>query len=396
MRRRDFLKGVPAASLALSSPAVLAAPALIPGVIQPPTPEFLATLPNLMELASLPGIGIGIVRPGKPLWEHYAGIANTNTKTPITAASIFPGCSLGKPIFACLVLHLAQEGKIDLDRPLNQYLREDAIVGEFGDRVTARHVLSHSTGLYNWRWEKDQKLTPTFEPGSKFRYSGEGFYHLQRVIESITGVGFESLMQDRIFKPLGMNSTTYLWQDDANDRLVAGHNGSDPMYNRDFAIKVAALLKASDKPLSFWTHDQIVAALVKSGDPAPQANEIVPNVAFSLLTTVSDYSRFVTALVEPQSSVLGLSAATRRAMQTPTSTVNSALSWGLGIGIEKAAKREYLWQWGDNGGWKDFLLAQPASQSAVVVFTNGNNGVHVNERVLQAVTGIDHPVFLWI
>ena len=47
----------------------------------------------------------------------------------------------------------------------------------------------------------------------------EEFYHLPRVIEVITGVGFESLMQDRIFEPLGMHSTTYLWRDDANDQL---------------------------------------------------------------------------------------------------------------------------------------------------------------------------------
>jgi CubicO group peptidase (beta-lactamase class C family) len=112
---------------------------------------------------------------------------------------------MGKPVFACLVLKMAQEGKIDLDRPLNQYLQDDAFTGPFGDRVTARHVLSHSTGLNNWRSGKGQKLTPNFEPGSKFRYSGEGFYHLQRVVEHISNVGFESLVQERIFQPLDLN-----------------------------------------------------------------------------------------------------------------------------------------------------------------------------------------------
>jgi len=132
-----------------------------------------------------------------------------------------------------------------------------------------------------------------------------------------------------------------------------------------------------------WTHDQIVAALVENGNPAPQANEIVPNVAFSLLATASDYSRFLTALLEPQNSVLGMSAATRQTMQTTVSKVNSTLSWGLGVGIEKLLGRNIYGSREDNGGWKDFLLAQPASQSAIVVFTNGNNCVHVNERVLQ-------------
>jgi CubicO group peptidase (beta-lactamase class C family) len=396
MNRRDFVKSASVASAAFSWSAAFAAGPSSGAGIEPPPEAFLSTLPQLMELADLPGIGMGVVRPGHSLWEHYLGVANSDTKAPITPNSLFPGCSLGKPIFACLVLRLSEQGKIGLDRPLNQYLRDDALTGEFGDRVTARHVLSHSTGLYNWRWEKGQKLTPTFAPGSKFRYSGEGFYHLQRVVEHILGSGFESLIQDTILQPLGMTSTTYLWRDDANDRLVAGHNGGDPMYNRNLAIKLWGLIRAANQPLSFWTHEQIVAALTKDGSAAPEANEIVPNVAFSLLTTVGDYARFLTAFVDPGNEVLGLSPATRAAMQAPVSHVNSALAWGLGIGIEQAGGNKYLWQWGDNGGWKNFQLEQPATRSAIVVFTNGHNGAHVNERILRAATGIDHPAFLWI
>lgn len=83
-------------------------------------------------------------------------------------------------------------------------------------------------------------------------------------------------------------------------------------------------------------------------------------------------------------------------MQTPVSRVNSVLSWGLGIGTEQVRGHEYLWQWGDNGAWKDFVLADAATPSAIVILTNGNNGMHVNEGVLRASTGIDHPAFLWI
>jgi hypothetical protein len=57
--------------------------------------------------------------------------------------------------------------------------------------------------------------------------------------------------------------------------------------------------------------------------------------------------------------------------------------------------QSYLWQWGDNGGWKNFLLSHTPTRTAAVIFTNGNNGQRVNERALRAATGIDHPVFLW-
>ncbi|HEY6375054.1 MAG TPA: serine hydrolase domain-containing protein [Edaphobacter sp.] len=206
--------------------------------IVPPDDAFMATLPRLMELAQLPGVGIGVVQGDQLIWQHYAGVANAATKAPITVDSLFPAASMGKPVFAYAVLQLVDEGKLDLDRPLKLYLQDNTLSGSYGERVTARHVLSHSSGLPNWRDGRDQPLTltPSFEPGTRFRYSGEGFYCLQRCVEKITGVGFEQWIQDRMMKPLGMRSSTYLWRGDGADRLVAGHKGNDPFYNRDFAM----------------------------------------------------------------------------------------------------------------------------------------------------------------
>jgi CubicO group peptidase (beta-lactamase class C family) len=398
MNRRAFLHLAAASTVVTPSLKGLASTKAATGSIHPPDNTFVATLPHLLDLATLPGLGMAVVGPGQPVWQHDLGVANVTSKTPITADSLFPAASLGKPIFACVVVKLAEEGAIDLDRPLNQYLQEDALTGQWGDKVTARHVLTHSTGLPNWRSQNDQKLTPAFEPGTRFQYSGEGFFHLQRVVERITGSGFESIMDYRIFKPLGMSSSTYIWLADAKDRLVAGHNGPNPFYNRDINAMVFEVIQSSGKPLSFWTTEQTADALMKkTGKPTPpQPNEFIPNVAFSLLTTVSDYARFLTALVDPQNPTLGLSPKMQTAMQTPVSHLNSALSWGLGIGIEQVDGQSYLWQWGDNGGWKNFILAHPRTQTAIVTFTNGKNGQRVNERILRAATGIEHPAFLWV
>jgi hypothetical protein len=87
----------------------------------------------------------------------------------------------------------------------------------------------------------------------------------------------------------------------------------------------------------------------------------------------------------------------RAAIGTPISHINSALGWGLGFGIEQAATQpRYLWQWGDNGGWKNLFLAHPESQSAIVAFTNGERGTRVVERVVGAATGSEQVAFLWI
>ena len=397
MNRRAFLFSE--ISTAVLAPHLArAATASRIGEIHPPDGAFVAKLPMLMDVAWLPGVGMGTVQHGKPAWTHFVGVSSTKSNQALDVNSLFPGASCGKPIFACAVLKMAQAGAIDLDRPLNQYLQEDALAGPWGEKVTARHVLSHSSGLPNWRNERTEKLTPAFEPGTQFRYSGEGFFHLQRVVEHIAGVSFEAIMQENIFKPLGMTSSTFLWLADAGARYVSGHNGQSEIANRDLPKLIFDLIQASGKPIVYWTYERIVEGLMaKTGKPVPpMPGDFSPNSASSLLTTVPDSLRFLGALADPQSETLGLSAATRAMIQTPVSKVNSALAWGMGVGIEAVQGQRYLWQWGDNGGWKNFFLVHPATRSALAIFTNGGNGQRINERIIRAATGIDHLVFLWV
>jgi CubicO group peptidase (beta-lactamase class C family) len=124
---------------------------------------------------------------------------------------------------------------------------------------------------------------------------------------------------------------------------------------------------------------------------------MVPNAATSLLTTVSDYTKFLTRVVASKGRPgLGLSSSTRRAMSAPAIRLNSALWWGLGWGIQRDEHGEMLWHWGANNSFRNFVIADPVNGRAVVVFTNSENGPRLYERVIVAVTGHDHPAFLWI
>src|SRR5262249_34941315 len=123
MNRRQFALSAQAAPAMLSSPTIrflsnLFEPAKAESpqstVIRPPDKAFLDGLPHLMELALLPGLGMGVVQGDKLTWRHYAGVANGQTKTPITPDSIFPAASMGKQPFAYAVLELVQDGKLDL------------------------------------------------------------------------------------------------------------------------------------------------------------------------------------------------------------------------------------------------------------------------------------------
>jgi CubicO group peptidase (beta-lactamase class C family) len=83
-------------------------------------------------------------------------------------------------------------------------------------------------------------------------------------------------------------------------------------------------------------------------------------------------------------------------MLSPAVRLNSALSWGLGWGIQQDENGEVLWHWGANNSFRNFVIADPRNGRAVVVFTNSENGPRLYERVIVAVTGHDHPAFLWI
>ena len=116
--------------------------------------------------------------------------------------------------------------------------------------------------------------------------------------------------------------------------------------------------------------------------------------AASLMTSARDYGTFVRWLlgagpVSGGKPLLG-------PMATQRVAINDALGWGAGIGLERLDGRQYLWHWGDNPGFKNFVLVEPAASAALVIFTNGNAGMRVYERVIRARTGIDHPAFLWI
>src|SRR5690348_7172749 len=142
-----------------------------------------------MQLAGVPGLSMAVLDRGALAWQQSFGVADD---------TLFEAASTSKPVFAYAVLQLVERGVIDLDRPLALYHRPPYLPPDARlDRITARHVLTHSSGLRNWGDEgKPETFVPAFEPGTRFRYSGEGFFWLQLVAEKLTGKGLDALMRE--------------------------------------------------------------------------------------------------------------------------------------------------------------------------------------------------------
>jgi CubicO group peptidase (beta-lactamase class C family) len=363
-----------------------------------PNATLLRNLPRLLELSSVPGLALGVVEENR-IWTRGFGRAVENPAEEASPETVFEGASLGKPLFAYAVLRLADAKLLDLDRPLYQYLPLPEANGDRMRRVTPREVLSHTTGLANWR-QQPGPLEPSSEPGQKFSYSGEAYFYLQRVVETITGKPFGRFMRNQVLDPLGMKESSYVWLPQFDPRMAAGYDGQENRLDVQAAIGRRTLTIAQEwgKPLIDWRYEDAARAVPLVNPQWPMLPlYMVPNAASSLLTTVKDYTKFLARLVAgPGDDGLQLLPATWQAMTSPQIRLNSALYWGLGWGIQRDENGEVLWHWGANNSFRNFVIADPPNRRAVVVFTNSENGPRLYERVIVAVTGHDHPAFLWI
>ncbi len=178
-----------------------------------------------MKDGEVPGLSIALIRDARVVWQRSFGVANSATNQPVIDDTIFEAASLSKPVFAYGVLRLVEKGKLDLDAPLVKYLPKPYVAND--DRanlITARMVLTHTTGFPNW--SINQPLKTQFKPGERFSYSGEGFVYLQKVVEHLTGQLLDQVMRKEVFEPLGMTSSSYVWMDKYENLKATGHDSA--------------------------------------------------------------------------------------------------------------------------------------------------------------------------
>lgn len=334
-----------------------------------------AHITRLMKEADIPGLAISVFNNNKPVFSNSFGWAHLPQKAPLTAQSEMYAASFAKMVFTYIVLQLADENIIDLDKPLVQYLSKPLVSYTFtgknrgyrdlaGDnrykKITARMCLTHTTGFPNWRWfEDDNKLKIRFEPGTRYGYSGEGLFLLQFVIEQVTGKDYETISQERVFQPLGMANTSQLWQHRFDSAICYGHTTKGEPYR------------------------------VKKWDE--------PNAAGSMTTTLRDFNSFYTAFITGK----GLSKKTFEAMTQlqvrikskrqfgPLSMVDSTgndaieLGYGFGVGVLQSPYGRAFFKEGNDNGWQHYCIAYPDKQIAVFIMTNSDNGDRIFKYLLE-------------
>src|SRR5687767_5242226 len=238
MHRRRFLVESSLATLGLSTFALrgdslaMQTPAIKEGFLESLTAAWEIGIPKWLQESRMPAVSIALIRDGRLAWRRAFGVKDTGTNEPVDLNSVFAACSDTKPVFAYGVVKLAEKGILNLDTPLVKYTSRRVTADPQVERITARHVLTHTTGFPNWRQGPD--LPIQFAPGSRYQYSGEGFSYLQSVVEEITRKSFERFMLDDILVPMGMTSSRITWDLKSVGQIAKPHDENGKRYADKF------------------------------------------------------------------------------------------------------------------------------------------------------------------
>ena len=309
---------------------------------------MLADLLDEIALAEVPGCCIGLLSGDSQPEFVYSGHIEREGD-PISAETLWETASLTKPVVALLALERAT-----LDP---EFLTQPLIVspGQFGaatdDRwgeLTLSHMLTHTTGLPNWR-TTGKSLSFESDPGSP-GYSGEGFELLLAELSNRLGSPAATLLERHL------------------DRLQMATSSFIPEFSSLSNVAIGHLL---------------------SGEPIPKRRDRVAMASGSLHATAADYMRFLSAIARPDPGAdSGIAAAAQRMANRSLETLPGH-GRTLGWAFTQTAAGDVLWQHGDNPGFKHIAAVCPDIEQAVLVFTNGDAGQTIYREVCRRVLQVE-------
>ena len=327
--------------------------------------ELSVLVPELLDDLDVPGAAVAIIHDGAVWMKRGFGYADVASRIVVDSGVAFNIGSISKTVASWGVMKLVESGELDLDAPVATYLsRWQLPESEWNhDTVTVRRMLSHTAGLSLRGYPGFQPSDPlptveeslsgatngvggvyvAHEPGSRWQYSGGGYTVAQLIIEEITGLSFAEYMEGEVLGPLGMTSSSYVWDVDV-ERIAATPYGSDgePIGGPRFTAMAAA----------------------------------------GLATTLDDFTRFALASMARLGGEDGTNGVLKREtlalMQSP---VEPARDYGLGYTYRVIGGMTLVGHGGANQGWMAILSVAPEEGDGIVVMTNGSNGSRVHGAI---------------
>lgn len=187
-------------------------------------------LSDVYDANAINSAAVAIIKNGKVMWTGYFG--NQSKNTPTHDKTLFNVASITKVITTETILRLAAKNAISIDEAMHHYwVDPDLLKDDRHKRLTPELVLTHTTGLPNWRFfSDDNQLAFVNEPGTTYGYSGEGFEYLALFASKKLAQPFEHLVEEQLFKPLGIKHAAFSIDPDTFENIARPLDASGKFY----------------------------------------------------------------------------------------------------------------------------------------------------------------------
>ena len=301
---------------------------------------------RMIDEAGVPGLSLAVIDNNNVVYAKTYGKKTFFGKAYADSKTIFEACSLSKSFLVFAVMQLVDRKLLDLDKPLYQYLAYKQL--EHDPRyklITARMVLSHSSGIENYERENDPNVLEIVkDPGKEFVYSSTGYVYLGDVVAAIIGKSADTYLHELVFNPLQLKRTFSRYEKDGS-------------YPADYATGHDAL----GTPISKWKNDAVV-------------------VSGGIHTTAKDYATLITAIFNGKH----LSAGRIKDILSPDINLedkSNALFWGAGFGLEMTGNDTIIFQNGVHDGFRSWIYYSVQKKSGIAFFTNSSLGMSIFKRL---------------
>ena len=338
-------------------------------------------LRQVLDKSGATALSVAVVQGPDVVFQKSMGIVDKKTNKSVDEKTVFRTASLSKPVFTYLVMKLVDEGLLDVDKPLYQYLERplyeypdyaDLEDDERYKLLTAKILLSHQSGFPNWRvMNRDRRLDFKLTPGEMFKYSGEGYKLLQFVLQEMTGKDLNRLAEENVFLPLGMTNSSFIWE---------------KRFDGNFAVNLNTGLRR----------------LI-------ERTRNVPNAAAFLLTNAADYAKFLLAIMNGE----GLKPMTYKMMLEPQVDITSAslhahqgtdpkihetihLAWSMGWGRFRCQQGEAIFHVGFEEGCDNYAVVFLDRKTGIVLQSVITELEGVAPSIAKELIGDIYSPFAWL
>jgi CubicO group peptidase (beta-lactamase class C family) len=318
------------------------------------TERIEAYLSDAAEVLGVPGLAAAVVDVDAILYSGAFGVRSLESGDPLGPENLFHMASVSKPFVATAIVQLVEQGKIDLDAPVTEYLPYFKLDDDRYRGITIRHMLDHSSGMpdvEDYEWDKPQfdegaaeryvrsiaTKEMIFAPGEDTRYSNMAFDTLGDVIAKVSGMSFDDYMKTRILDPLEMTDSNFLYAETSEALRTTPH---------------------------VWNMGPVVSSVYpynRRHAPSSTLNSSVLEMAHWIQANLRRGERSGTRILNTESYDL---------LWTPSSQFNETLSVGLSWFLEDYEGRRLVGHGGGDTGYVSYILLVPDEGFGIILASN--------------------------